>query len=66
MKKLTIVDAPAIIGSLYIIICSVLWLIIAGPIVEAIAEPYQFSMALNMLYGATMLPAMIYKFVKDI
>ena len=61
MKKLTIVDAPAIIGSLYIIICSVLWLIIAGPIVEAITEPYQFSMALNMLYGATMLPAMIYK-----
>ena len=66
MLEKTQLEAPAIMGSMFIIICSVLWLIIAGPIVEAITEPYQFSMALNMLYGATMLPAMIYKFVKDI
>ena len=59
-------EAPAIMEIMFIIICSVLWLIIAEPIIHAIAEPYQIGMLRNILYGATMLPAMIYKFVKDI
>ena len=57
-------EAPAFMGSMFVIICSVLWLIIAEPIIHAIAEPYQIGMLRNILYGATMLPAMIYKLTK--